>query len=80
MGKLEREVESYWTAHYFLQQQRANPRAAYEAMFLCWFKQDVGESLRPRWQSGRDVGAVCEGVGCCARLVFTRPPSVRVLS
>ena len=45
MGKLERDVESYWTALYFQQQHRANPHAAWQALFLCWFKQDVGERV-----------------------------------
>lgn len=43
MNKLQREVETYWVCVYFQQQMRANPRAAWHAMLLCWFKQDVGE-------------------------------------
>lgn len=42
MNKLQREVETYWVCVYFQQQMRANPRAAWHAMLLCWFKQDVG--------------------------------------
>lgn len=40
--KLERESESYWVAEYFRQTSKRDPRAAWEGMFLCWLKQDVG--------------------------------------
>ncbi|EFN57481.1 hypothetical protein CHLNCDRAFT_143004 [Chlorella variabilis] len=42
LSKLEREVESYWVAEYFRQANTSDPRATWDAMFLCWLRQEVG--------------------------------------
>ncbi len=62
---MEREVESYWTALYFQQQQQANPRAIWQAMFLCWFKQDVGECAGGMCgsQALSRAGSMCQDKG-----------------
>ncbi|KAL4859933.1 putative ribonuclease [Chlorella vulgaris] len=40
--KLEREVEAYWVAEYFRQATKSDAAATWDAMFLCWIRQDVG--------------------------------------
>ncbi|KAK9829763.1 hypothetical protein WJX72_007759 [[Myrmecia] bisecta] len=39
---LEREVESYWVAHYFHHIRTTAPKQTWPALFLVWVRQDLG--------------------------------------
>jgi exoribonuclease-2 len=42
VGRLERDAQAYWVAHYFRGRVASDPGATWQATFLGWFKQEAG--------------------------------------